>query len=183
MYKIFFYQDSTGHQPVKEYIRELEAGKSKDNRIKLNKIRDYMKILEIQGTRAGEPFVKHLEGEIWELRPLRDRILFAVWINDSFVLLSHFGDSWDDFETEIFTPEEIAASDLRVALINELICARNEKGITQRELEELSGVSQPVIARMESGAAVPKLDTVIKVLAALGKTLAIVPLETVRPAK
>ena len=94
---------------------------------------------------------------------------------------SPIGDSWDDFETEIFTPEEIAASDLRVALINELICAR--KGITQRELEELSGVSQPVIARMESGAAVPKLDTVIKVLAALGKTLAIVPLETVRPAK
>ena len=90
MYKIFFYQDSTGHQPVKEYIRELEAGKSKDNRIKLNKIRDYMKILEIHGTRAGEPFVKHLEGEIWELRPLRDRILFAAWVNDSFVLLSHF---------------------------------------------------------------------------------------------
>ena len=90
MYKIFFYQDSTGHQPVKEYIREPEAGKSKDNRIKLNKIRDYMKILEIQGTRAGEPFVKHLEGEIWELRPLRDRILFAAWVNDSFVLLSHF---------------------------------------------------------------------------------------------
>ena len=58
---------------------------------------------------------------------------------------SPIGDSWDDFETEIFTPEEIAASDLRVALINELICARNEKGITQRELEELSGVSQPVI--------------------------------------
>ena len=43
---------------------------------------------------------------------------------------SPIGDSWDDFETEIFTPEEIAASDLRVALINELICARNEKGIT-----------------------------------------------------
>ena len=30
---------------------------------------------------------------------------------------SPIGDSWDDFETEIFTPEEIAASDLRVALI------------------------------------------------------------------
>jgi hypothetical protein len=27
---------------------------------------------------------------------------------------SPIGDSWDDFETEIFTPEEIAASDLRV---------------------------------------------------------------------
>ncbi len=28
------------------------------------------------GTAAGEPYVKHLDGEIWELRPLRDRILF-----------------------------------------------------------------------------------------------------------
>lgn len=90
MYQIYFYRDSKGHQPVKEYFEELEAIHSKDNRIKLNKIRDYMKILESKGTRAGEPFVKHLEGEIWELRPLRDRILFAAWINDSFVLLSHF---------------------------------------------------------------------------------------------
>lgn len=96
---------------------------------------------------------------------------------------SPVGDAWDDFEKEIFTPEEIAESDLRVALISELIDARNEKGITQRELEQLSGVSQPVIARMESGRTVPKLDTVMKVLAALGKTLAIVPIETMKTAK
>ena len=91
------------------------------------------------------------------------------------------GDNCDEFEKEIFTPEEIAESDLRVALISELIDARNEKGISQRELEQLSGVSQPVIARMESGATIPKLDTVMKVLAALGKTLAVVPLESIRP--
>ena len=96
---------------------------------------------------------------------------------------SPIGDNWDDYEKEIFTPEEIAESDLRVALISELIDARNERGITQRELEQLSGVSQPVIARMESGSTVPKLDTVMKVLAALGKTLAIVPIENVKPAK
>ena len=96
---------------------------------------------------------------------------------------SPIGDNWDDYEKEIFTPEEIAESDLRVALISELIDARNEKGITQRELEQLSGVSQPVIARMESGRTVPKLDTVMKVLAALGKTLAIVPIETMKTAK
>ena len=90
MYQVHFYQDSSGHQPVKEYIQELEREKSKDSRIKLNKIRDYIKVLELKGTRAGEPFVKHLEDEIWELRPLRDRILFAAWVNESFVLLSHF---------------------------------------------------------------------------------------------
>ncbi len=93
------------------------------------------------------------------------------------------GENWNDFEKEIFTPEEIAASELRVALISELIDARNEKGITQRELEQLSGVSQPVIARMESGKTVPNLDTIIKILAALGKTLAVVPIDTVRSAK
>lgn len=96
---------------------------------------------------------------------------------------SPIGDSWEDFEREIFTPEEIAESDLRVALISELIDARNERGITQRELEKMSGVSQPVIARMESGSTVPDLDTVLKVLAALGKTLAIVPIETATSAK
>ena len=52
-----------------------------------------------------------------------------------------------------------------------------EKGLSQKDLEKLSGVKQPVIARMENGTNVPKLDTVIKILAPLGKTLAIVPLK------
>lgn len=64
--------------------------KDKDSRIKLNKIRDYIKVLSEYGTRAGEPYVKHLDGDIWELRPLRDRILFVAWMNGSFVLLHHF---------------------------------------------------------------------------------------------
>ena len=49
--------------------------------------------------------------------------------------------------------------------------ARHEKGLSQRKLEELSGVKQPVIARMENGTNSPQLDTVLKVLGALGKTL------------
>lgn len=51
------------------------------------------------------------------------------------------------------------------------------QGISQKKLEELSGVSQPVIARMETGKTSPQLDTVLKVLASLGKTLAVVSLE------
>jgi uncharacterized protein HI_0660 len=31
-----------------------------------------------------------LEDEIWELRPLRNRILFVAWHDGSFVLLHHF---------------------------------------------------------------------------------------------
>lgn len=88
------------------------------------------------------------------------------------------GDSWENVRKELFTPEEIAESDLRVSIIGELIKARQEKGISQKKLEELSGVKQPVIARMEKGSTSPQLDTILKVLAPLGKTLAVVPLET-----
>ena len=84
--------------------------------------------------------------------------------------------TWDDARKELYSPEEIMASNLRVAIIVELIKARNEKGISQKELEKLSGVSQPVIARMERGTTNPQIDTLIKVLAPLGKKLAIVPM-------
>lgn len=98
----------------------------------------------------------------------------------SFVIENNpaIGKSWDEVRNELFTPEENAASDLRVALIGEFIKARQEKGITQKKLEEMSGVKQPIIARMETGKTSPQLDTVLKVLASLGKTLAIVPLDT-----
>ena len=64
--------------------------KDKDSRIKANKINDYIQILSEYGTRAGEPYMKHIDGEIWELRPLRERIFFVAWVDDSFVLLHQF---------------------------------------------------------------------------------------------
>lgn len=90
---------------------------------------------------------------------------------------SAIGSSWTDVQEKLFTAEEIRRSDMRVAIIGALIEARNEKGISQKKLEELSGVSQPVIARMETGKTSPQLDTVLTVLASLGKTLAVVPLD------
>ena len=79
---------------------------------------------------------------------------------------------WDEaLEKELYTPEEIAESNMKVALITALIEARQEQGISQRQLEELSGVKQPIIARMEKGTTSPNLNTILKVLAPLGKTL------------
>lgn len=90
MYKVFFYRDSNGKEPVGEYIDSLASKKDKDSRIKLTKIREYIKILEIKGKSAGLPYVKPIRGEIWELRPLRDRILFAAVLGKDIVLLHHF---------------------------------------------------------------------------------------------
>lgn len=95
MYDVYFYQDSNGRQPVREYLDKLEKKslKSKDARIKYNKIDQYIEILRQYGFSAGEPFIKHLNGDIWELRPLKERILFFFWDGNAFILLNHFAKS------------------------------------------------------------------------------------------
>ncbi len=90
LHKIYFYKDKNGSEPVLAYLKELASKKDKDSRIKFHKINDYIEILSQYGTQAGEPYIKHLEGDIWELRPLRDRILFVGWVNGCYVLLHHF---------------------------------------------------------------------------------------------
>lgn len=87
------------------------------------------------------------------------------------------GDDALSFIDSLMSPDEIDKSDLRVQLIDELVRARNEQGISQKKLEELSGVKQPVIARMETGKTSPQVSTLIKILKPLGKTLAVVPIE------
>lgn len=90
MYSIKFYKDKNGKEPIKEYLQELGSRTDKNSRINFNKIRDYIKTLREYGTRAGEPFVKHINGEIWELRPLKNRILFFAYDGKQIILLSHF---------------------------------------------------------------------------------------------
>ena len=90
---------------------------------------------------------------------------------------SAIGRSWEEFEKDIYTADEIRESDLRVSLISEFIRARDELGISQKKLEELTGVKQPIIARMEKGYSNPQIETVLKLLAPMGKTLAIVPIK------
>lgn len=90
MYQIFFYMDLDGRQPVLDYMCRLAGKGGKDSRIKLNKIQDYIQILKVYGTYAGEPYVKHIASDIWELRPLKIRIFFTVLDDRTFVLLHSF---------------------------------------------------------------------------------------------
>ena len=90
MYRIVFYENRHGEAPVLEYIERLALKDDKDSRIKFDNVMDCIDQLRENGTFASEKFVKHIRGEIWELRPLRDRILFAAWVGDSFVLLHQF---------------------------------------------------------------------------------------------
>jgi phage-related protein len=90
MFEVFFYADGRGKQPTRDYIKELAERTDKGNRIRAQKINDYLQYLYEQGKNAGEPYVKRIDGEIWELRPTSDRILFAAWDGKSFIILHHF---------------------------------------------------------------------------------------------
>ena len=90
MYSIKFYRDKRGNEPVREYLEELRTKSDKNSKINLDKMNDYIQALSEYGTRLGKPFTEHLDGDIWELRPLRNRILFFGFDGNSFVLLSHF---------------------------------------------------------------------------------------------
>jgi len=66
-------------------------------------------------------------------------------------------------------------SDKCIAIIDELIELRKAKGLTQRELAKATNLAQPAIARLERKAAIPQLDTLLKVAAALDYELELVP--------
>ena len=90
MYEIEFYEDIHGKSEVYEYIQHLQNNFNKENKQKLKKIYMYIDLLSQEGLKLTEPYIKKIDKEIWELRPLRDRILFSRWYNNKFILLSVF---------------------------------------------------------------------------------------------
>lgn len=83
---------------------------------------------------------------------------------DNVKKISPAGESWSEYRKRHYTAEEIAENDLMVKLVGEIIKTRKEKHISQRELEDMTGVKQSVIARMESGKTDPQLSTILKLL-------------------
>ena len=77
------------------------------------------------------------------------------------------------------TPTEIAEIRLKTQIVAELLAARKGAGITQQELDEISGIKQPFIARIEKGRVDPQITTILRLLEPLGKTLAVVSKEQV----
>ena len=92
LYEVEFYYDKNGKSEIVDFLDELQrkSKTSKTDRINREKILTYIGALARYGTRLGKPYVKHIEEEIWELRPLRNRIFFFYWKNNKFVLLHHF---------------------------------------------------------------------------------------------
>lgn len=72
----------------------------------------------------------------------------------------NFKKEWDALEPEF-------------AIIQAMIDARAEKGLTQKELSERSGIAQGDISKLENGNANPSVRTLQRLANAMGKTLKI----------
>lgn len=85
---------------------------------------------------------------------------------------------WKDIKEEFLKdPEVKAAYDAlgpEYELASSLIQARIDCKMTQAELAEKAGLSQVMIARLESGTSNPTLATISRVARALGKELKLV---------
>ncbi len=115
----------------------------------------------------------------WQaFKALRDPELFAQVKVDA----GGYGISWND-EIDLASEEvyengcafQVVVKELDRTL-EDVREARHVACVSQAELGEMSGIKQPVIARLESGKSIPRLDTLLKILAPLGKTLKVVDL-------
>lgn len=87
-----------------------------------------------------------------------------------------FADYMND-ETRV-SPALKEKINFEVELIGKIIEARESKGLSQRDLANLSGVKQPAIARLESMKTTPQIDTLFKLLSPLGYTISVVPIDS-----
>ena len=67
--------------------------------------------------------------------------------------------------------EALAENEAEYKIIEEIIAARQERHLTQKELAELVGTRQSNISRLESGNYNPTLEFLNKIARAVGKEL------------
>ena len=69
--------------------------------------------------------------------------------------------------------KEYEALEPEFAIIQAIIDARQETGLTQRELSERTGIAQSDISKLENGNANPSIRTLKRLAEAMGKQLKI----------
>jgi ribosome-binding protein aMBF1 (putative translation factor) len=62
---------------------------------------------------------------------------------------------------------------LFASIAEQVAAQRAARGLSQRELAELTGTTQSAIARLESGGRPPRIDTLLRIANALDCTLAV----------
>ena len=91
-YKIIFYEKDNHETPTLDFLEALriKAQKSKNARIQYKQAVLYIELLKKNGTFLPDNITKHIEENIWELRPGNNRIFYFFHEQETFVLLHTF---------------------------------------------------------------------------------------------
>lgn len=85
--------------------------------------------------------------------------------------------TYEDFRNEQLKDPELKAEyealEPEFAIIQALIDARKESGLTQKELSARTGIAQADISKLEHGTANPSLRTLQRLAAGMGRRLKI----------
>ena len=78
MYTVEFYEKADGNSELWDFLEDLrkKAANNKDARIQYKQISLYIELLQSKGTRLPDNITKHLEEDIWELRPGNNRVFY-----------------------------------------------------------------------------------------------------------
>ena len=92
MYTVEFYEKADGNSELWDFLEALrnKAATNKDARIQYKQISLYIELLQSKGTRLPDNITKHLEEDIWELRPGNNRVFYFYFQENTFVLLHQF---------------------------------------------------------------------------------------------
>ena len=91
-YEIIFYEKENGNSEIWDFLEALreKSDRNKDARIQYKQIMLYIELLNKNGTRLPENITKHINEDIWELRPGSNRVFYFCYAGNEIVLLHSF---------------------------------------------------------------------------------------------
>ena len=91
-YNIIFYEKENGKSEIWDFLENLrkKSATNKDARIQYKQAILYINLLQNNGTTLPDTLTKHIDENIWELRPGNNRIFYFYCDENNFILLHHF---------------------------------------------------------------------------------------------
>ena len=134
----------------------------------------------LAGFSAGEYKLFDLKPYIEKYKPFEALKTVNGLYEQAKIDIGGYGVVWNDdldvsaegiYEKGVACSEPQSVESNRNKILTELTQVRINAGVSQKQLEALSGIAQPCIARTEKGITDPQLSTLLKMLEPLGFTL------------
>ena len=166
-FEVEFYTKDNGEKPAKNFILGLD--------VKMRaKVLGIIHVLEEKGNQLREPYSKHLEDGIFEIRGKVGtditRVLYFFYYGRKIVMTNGFIKKTQETPKQEFRKEwEDIQPEMDV--IRAMVDARISQNLTQKELAERTGINQADISKLENGTRNPSLKLLKRLADGMGMTL------------